>query len=52
MASPIFSLRVVSFVVFLSLFLKEFRLVLASSAGFLFTVSPLPHRFVVTTKAP
>ena len=40
-AWPLFCLRVVSFVVFLSLFLKEFCRFLASSLWFLFVVSPL-----------
>ena len=51
MASPLFRLRVVSFVVFLSLFLKELGLFLASSLWFLFIVSPLPYRFVLTLLA-
>ena len=48
MVSPLLILRVVSFVVFLSLFRKELGLFLASSLWFLFIGSPLPYRFVVT----
>ena len=47
-ALPLFSLRVVFFMVFISLFLKEVELFLASLLWFLFVVSPLPSRFVVT----
>ena len=44
----LFSLKVVSFVVFLSVFLKELGLFPASWLWFLFVLSPLPYRFVVT----
>ena len=51
MASRLFRLRIVSFVGFLSLFLKELGLFLASSLWFLFIVSSLPYRFVLTLLA-
>ena len=51
MASPLFSLMDVSFVVFLSFFLKELGPFPASWLWFLFVVSPLPYRFVVTRSA-
>ena len=47
-SSPLLSLVVVSFVMFLPLFLEELGLFLAASLCFLCTVSPLPYRFVVT----
>ena len=50
-SKKVHSLRVASFVVFLSLFRKESGLFLASSLWFLFTVSPLLYRFVVTQEA-